>query len=296
MLEVETEASFGNKTPTTIAKRQEQMNIRVLFALSTVLAGVLSGFGICTAYAQGGKVREIGLPATNGSSDTSVNATIQVQLPISITEPGNYRLNTNLVGAGATSTVISIESSDVTLDLNGFSISSPGGTAISASGQNIAISNGSINPGDGAGVTVSGSNCRIEGLRIAGGRDGMFLSGTDGTNSNCIVKNNTVEAVRSGISCSGCVVSGNTVTANLGSGISCSGCVVSGNTVTGFLAINASNSSLVVGNRAIGGFVALQADDTTGYAQNVLRGTNADVMGGVQIGENLCVTSKICPP
>src|SRR5262247_1080562 len=118
------------------------MKIQVLFALSTVLAGVLSGAGICTIYAQGGQVREIGLAPASKNSGTAVQTSIEVQLPISITEPGNYRLNTNLVGI-TPNTVISIESSDVTLDLNGFSISG-GGPGILGSGHNIAISNGSI--------------------------------------------------------------------------------------------------------------------------------------------------------
>src|SRR5262249_35947973 len=251
------------------------MKIRVLFALSTVLAGVLSGAAICTAYAQGGQVREIGLPATGRSSDTSVNASIQVQLPIQITEPGNYRLNANLVGI-TPNTVISIESSDVTLDLNGFSISG-GGPGISGSGQNIAISNGSITSGDGDAIHLVGSNCSIERLRI-GGRDGIVLSGTDETEgTNCIVKNNRVNVAGVGIIGGGCVLSGNVVTA-------------------GIRGIDASNSSLVLGNRVIGGQDALFLDNTTAYAQNVLRGGQADVMGGVQIGQNLGVTSKICQP
>jgi hypothetical protein len=259
------------------------MKIQMLFvALHIGFAGLLSWAVICPVYAQGGQVREIGLPATGGSSDTSVNASIQIQFPIQITEPGNYRLNTNFVGAGPTSTVISIESSDVTLDLNGFSISGPN-AGIRGSGRNIAISNGSISVGDGQAVGLSGSNCSIEGLRIFGSRDGIVLTGTDGTDgtegTNCIVKNNTVSAFRVGILCSGCVVSGNTVTATNGN------------------AIMAGNSSLVVGNRAIGSNIALTANDTTGYAQNILNGgATADVTGGVQIGENLCVTSKICPP
>jgi hypothetical protein len=123
------------------------------------------------------------------------------------------------------------------------------------SGQNIAISNGSIISGDGDAIRLFGlsnSNCSIERLRI-GGRDGIVLTGTDETEgTNCIVKNNTVNVARFGILCSGCVVSGNTVTAATNP-------------------IFASNSSLVVGKRAIGN-VALRADDTTGYAQNVLHG------------------------
>src|SRR5262245_41895195 len=160
---METEASFGNNAPITVAKKEKPMKIQVLFALSTVLAGVLSGAAICTVYAQGGQVREIGLAPASKNSDTAVQTSSEVQLPIRITEPGNYRLNTNLVGI-TPNVVISIESSDVTLDLNGFSIKG-GGPGISAVGSNVAILNGSVSAGDGFGVRVSGSNCRVEGLR-----------------------------------------------------------------------------------------------------------------------------------
>ena len=71
------------------------MKIQVLFALSTVLAAVLSGAATCTVYAQGGQVREIGQAPTAQSSDTAVTAVF-----ITITEPGNYRLITNLDGGG----------------------------------------------------------------------------------------------------------------------------------------------------------------------------------------------------
>jgi hypothetical protein len=279
MLEVENRGVVSETKPHhDRKKRKQQMKIQVLFAaLHIGFAGLMSWAVICPVYAQGGQVREIGQPPTGGSSDTALQNASKVQLPIRITEPGNYRLNTNLVGI-TPNTVISIESSDVTLDLNGFSISG-GGPGILGSGQNIAISNGSIVSGDGDAIRLFGlsnSNCSIERLRI-GGRDGIVLTGTDETEgTNCIVKNNTVNVARFGILCSGCVVSGNTVTAATNP-------------------IFASNSSLVVGNRAMGN-VALRADDTTGYAQNVLHGTTADVTGGVQIGENLCVTSKICPP
>src|SRR5215510_8598958 len=242
------------------------MKIQVLFALSTVLAGVLSGAAICTVYAQGGQLREIGQAPTAQSSDAAVSAVF-----ITITEPGNYRLITNLDG-GARPFVISIESSDVTLDLNGFSITGLN-DAIRARGSNVAILNGSIGAGERA-IDITGLNCRVEGLRIAG-RDGISVSGP-----NCIVKNNTVQAAHTGILCfGGCVVSGNTVTTNFD------------------VASSATNSSLVVGNTATStGNTALFADDTTGYAQNVLHGNQADVSGGVQIGGNLCVTSRICQP
>jgi hypothetical protein len=253
------------------------MKIQVLFALSIVLAGVLSGAAICTVYAQGGQVREIGQAPTAQSSDTAVQTSSFVPQPISITEPGNYRLITNLRGSGLG--VISIQSSDVTLDLNGFLITNPGTSPpIRADGLNIAIFNGTIEADDAPAILLGGSNCRIEGLRAVGA-DGIELGATSGT--NCIVKNNTLQAAHTGIQCSRCVVSGNTVS-----------------TISD-VAIIATNSSLVLGNTATSdGNIALFADDTTGYAQNVLHGgpLTGDVKGGVQIGQNLCVTSKICQP
>ena len=271
VLELENKGSFANKTLPRSQKGKEQMKIQVLFTLSSVLAGVFSSAGICAVYAQGHPVREIGMGPIPKGSDTGTERSSGMQLPIHINEPGNYRLVTNLVGI-TPNVVISIDTSDVTLDLNGFSISG-GGPGVYSSGSNVAIVNGSISAGDGEAVRfLSGSNCRVEGLRVSG-RDGIILSG----GTNCIVKNNTVTAARNGISCSQCIVSGNTV-AGAGGGYG----------------INAKNSSVVTGNRTEGS-IALGADDTTGYAQNVLHGSIADVSGGVQIGENLCVTSKICP-
>jgi len=252
------------------------MKNHVLAVLRSVsLVGVLSCAVICPVYAQG--VRGIGSNTPVNSDSPVVKATNAViQLSIRITEPGNYRLNTNLVGI-TPNAVIEIDSSNVTLDLNGFSIEAPG-TAIIARGANIAILNGSISVGDGRAVLLIGSNCRIEQLRVGKGRFGFDVRADDGDDAGtgCILKNNTVRAAVVGISCNGCVLSGNAVTA--------------------VQAINAFNSSLVLGNRVIGGQVALQLDNSTGYAQNVLRGGEADVIGGVQIGENLCATSTICSP
>ena len=247
------------------------MKIQMLFVAQHIgFAGLLSWAVICPVYAQGGQVREIGLAPASKSSDTAVQtSSVVLPFPISITEPGNYRLNTNLSGGGRGA--ISIESSDVTLDLNGFSVTAIGNVIVATGFNNVAILNGTIGGGEEA--IIAGSNCRVEKLRIAGGADGMSLG------TNCIVKDNTVQAAHTGIVCSGCVVSGNTVS-----------------TISD-VAIGVANSSLVVGNTATStGNIALVADDTTGYAQNVLHGNQADVSGGVQIGQNLCVTSKICPP
>src|SRR5512140_1214692 len=45
--------------------------------------------------------------------------------PVTISEPGSYRLSGNLTVADAASTAIQITADNVTLDLNGFTISGP---------------------------------------------------------------------------------------------------------------------------------------------------------------------------
>jgi hypothetical protein len=45
--------------------------------------------------------------------------------PIVITQPGSYRVKSNIVVPDANTTAINIESRDVTIDLNGFAILGP---------------------------------------------------------------------------------------------------------------------------------------------------------------------------
>jgi hypothetical protein len=99
------------------------MKNNVFVVLRSALVGVLSCAVIFPVYAQG--VREIG-STTPANSDSTVvmAANAAIHLPIHITEPGNYRLNTNLVGISP-NPIFDIASSNVTLDLNGFLRYSP---------------------------------------------------------------------------------------------------------------------------------------------------------------------------
>src|SRR5579871_6824042 len=92
--------------------------------------------------------------------------------PYKITQPGSYRLSGNLQVTALNTDAIDIQANNVTLDLNGFSISGPvtctGGGAslgcgpsslgkgISSTGTNIIVRNGSV-VGFFSGVALLGS-------------------------------------------------------------------------------------------------------------------------------------------
>lgn len=116
--------------------------------------------------------------------------------PVVISAPGRYRLTRNLAVSGGN--VITIQADDVTLDLNGFTISSAArpavGTAISLVGarRNVTIRNGSIRSLSGAGrcgflFGISGgnpgaSNIRVCDLEVTGmGVAGIALSAASTT-------------------------------------------------------------------------------------------------------------------
>ena len=111
-------------------------------------------------------------------------------LPYVISQPGSYRLTSNLTQADANVTVIQINANDVTLDLNGFAIIGPNSctwqissTVCSASGTGVGVAsnallvtvkNGSLNGIGGDGIVLEGSLSRVENVRVAQcGGDGI---------------------------------------------------------------------------------------------------------------------------
>ncbi|MDQ2867314.1 MAG: right-handed parallel beta-helix repeat-containing protein [Verrucomicrobiota bacterium] len=115
--------------------------------------------------------------------------------PYNITQPGHYFLTGNI---GVTSgDAIDINANGVTLDLNGFTLSSmensPAGTAIAPNGLDISIRNGHIRGAvTGDGTTYSGNGFRygiystsdqlgvdVDGVTVSGClRYGIFIQGT----------------------------------------------------------------------------------------------------------------------
>jgi len=125
--------------------------------------------------------------------------------PYLITTPGSYRLTANML-APAPSSAIVIGASNVTLDLNGFTVAqsglvppcSPdittgygstcsavaGNALISATGRNITIKNGTVSNGSSAGIVLNpispgaAMGARFEDLNVTGNRgDGISATG-----------------------------------------------------------------------------------------------------------------------
>lgn len=91
--------------------------------------------------------------------------------PVTITTPGNYRLTSSL-SVGAFVGGISVASSDVSIDLNGFTVQgvAPGGgpvAGVGGSGDRIHLANGSILSFQFA-VLLTGSQSLVEKVRLGG--------------------------------------------------------------------------------------------------------------------------------
>lgn len=123
--------------------------------------------------------------------------------PVTIDTPGSYLLTGELSVTDADTTVIAIESSDVTLDLNGFTVRGPNscfhgssqiqcsvtgigyGIWVAASYRSIVIRNGTVSGAPYSGIQCG--ECRLENLSI----DSCGNHGIEANNSfieGCIAK------------------------------------------------------------------------------------------------------------
>jgi parallel beta-helix repeat protein len=175
--------------------------------------------------------------------------------PYQIKEAGSYRLSGNLVvSAGANA--INITVSNVTLDLNGFTISGPGSSAISGASTPISavsVRNKTIS-GLNSGVDLGNcTGCSIQQMIIENGPNGINVGPGARVSSNLItgvtqgfvLGNGIVAGVNS-------TIVGNTVTASTFGIQAASSSTVSGNTVSNSysVAINVGIYSTASGNTA----------------------------------------------
>jgi parallel beta-helix repeat protein len=241
--------------------------------------------------------------------------------PYKISRAGSYRLSGNLNASGVADG-IDVNTGDVTIDLNGFTISGPSfGTGISSGSNNeVRVENGTV-IGFGTGVALS-ANSIVRGVRADSNTGaGIVVSnnsivegctansngavgGIQCNGSNCTISGNTANSNGTpggggnGIECIGsyCTISGNTTNFNGGIGIECAteGCVISGNTAnsqtTGSGIFCKGSACLITGNtvlnNGVNGIAAI--DGTTGYGENVLNGNGTNASGGTSLGHNLC--------
>ncbi len=216
--------------------------------------------------------------------------------PVTISSPGSYRLTGNLIVRDALTPAIKVASdlNDVTIDLNGFSVSGPticsgypitcdpSGSGIGIDAQNslrVTVRNGVVR-GFGLMGMLLAAQARVIDVSVDGNGQTGIGAGAGSVIERCVAFSNAGR----GIDCGDCVIRSNTVRGNVAEGIrGSSGSVVEGNSIT---ANGGVGISLDVG--------------ASGYLGNVISDNNGgnahpQVSGGIELGKNLCGLDAICP-
>jgi len=224
--------------------------------------------------------------------------------PVIISESGSYRLTGNLTVENGDGIVIFVD--NVTVDFNGFSIIGVGsgsriGVLCSHYYQNITLVNGSVCSMGSDGIWLSGGHGLVEKIHaVNNGGIGINVS-VASIVSSCVAYGNSSY----GISLYDGIVSGNTVKYNDDDGIHVDHTgTVTGNNVIGNkgYGIFAEKEGTVVLRNSVSGNTGfgLRLGPANGYANNVLTNNNGgnanpQVLGGIEIGTNLCGSDTTCP-
>jgi hypothetical protein len=226
--------------------------------------------------------------------------------PFKIVASGSYILTSDLFVSSSTKDAIDISVSDVTIDLNGFSIIGPTngtGVGIAAGAQHlITIRNGEV-AGMGFDGIETGHSSQITNMRLLGnGNNGVTCADACDISHN-VSDNNGLNGIVIGIGghVASNVVQFNNAGIRVGVGELPANAVVSDNTSNhnpgGGIFVN--GGSLVTGNVADNDTVGLQCNHgTSGYSNNTFVSDTQDVSASVgncvNLGHNLCETA-LCP-
>jgi len=277
--------------------------VRTMRWMRFMAAGAWLGAVALPAHAVDGVI----LVDQNKAMSGSVTVGDTPGFPVSINQPGSYRLGGNLSVPNNTTTAIEINASNVTLDLNGFAILGPvtcpafpctnAGSLASGYGVlsgsdspqkayvNITVRNGTIAGMGADGVHILGDSVRVEDLRV---HDNAFSgivvrSTTFGAQTNLLVRGNNVQRNGSyGVKTYAGLVIDNMISESRDAGIS----------------VQADGGAMVARNLVTGsGLAGLSLTAPVGYYGNTLVGNNgggAQVLGGVNLGQNACGAAA-CP-
>ena len=236
--------------------------------------------------------------------------------PVTIDQPGSYRLTGNLNLPDENTSGVVIEADNVTLDLNGFSIIGPAvcmgfgrgvscsvtgsGSGIIVSGNFAIVRNGTVSGAGDRGVKVFG-RALVEGIQanrngshgIEGSTPGVFVDVKD-----CTVFGNLADGI---FVTNAAFVSNNSASANSRAGIAVfdvgllADNVTRGNGDSGIKVLE--GAGIVRGNQSTSniGF-GLLGNPTVGYTENLFGGnTEGAVSAGIEMGTNLCNGDTTCP-
>lgn len=149
--------------------------------------------------------------------------------PVTISESGSYRLDSNLIVPDAATTAIEITADNVTLDLGGFSIIGPntctpnpvqctysGGSgigikavaAVGVSPENVRVQNGTVRGMGGHGIRLIGNGTVVERVQaLSNGGPGIVVG--EGSVIDSIVRSNGAGAALVGTIVRNCIATNN---------------------------------------------------------------------------------------
>jgi parallel beta-helix repeat protein len=226
------------------------------------------------------------------SAATLEAATVITSLPYTITAQGSYIINQNLKASWHG---IKVQANNVTIDLNGYSISgnnTSGGYGIYMNGRsNVEIRNGTIRNFGSHGIyeeSSSGNSHRVVNVRVMNNKgNGILLLGSNHMVKDCTTSNNGGSGIYTHVGCmisgntvydngyegisanSGSTIIGNTAYSNGGHGIYCNGggvCTVKNNTVS----YNQWNGISLNGNSLVDGNTAYENNQSGGLYYNII--------------------------
>jgi len=217
------------------------------FSLAVVIAALMLNARTATVFAQG-SLTPTGAPApTMKTLDQIEPRTPISSVPYSITQSGSYYLTTNLsAGAGFGGISIGFGVNNVTVDLNGFTLS--GSSTNSAVGifvlsGNVRVRNGNIAGWGGEGIdAVASSGCVFEDLLVAGNGRGAsptsgLRAGNDAQIIRCTIVSNSSIGILAGAHArvESCLAASNgDIGIQAGSQSVLEGCTSNGNNQSGF--------------------------------------------------------------
>ena len=228
--------------------------------LSTVCAALLA-----TGASAGDGVIEINAARAAAGGVTGSDTP---GFPVTISEPGSYRLTSNLIGSASNLSVIQVHSSWVEIDLNGFSLSGGlRGIDGSSGSTDVAVFGGSVHGMAETGIWLAGAGARVRNVRAIGnGVIGILLDKAGGV---------VVDSIAVGNGSSGIVVHRGAVR----------GCVVANNGARGISTITAGPvlpSLVASGNFVVAGNEAIEVTDgaVVGNLILVATGTGIRILPG----------------
>lgn len=228
--------------------------------------------------------------------------------PVTLNQPGSYRLTGDLFVTGTNLDVVVIDASHVVLDLNGFSIrclfaltpckenGSGVGVRIGDGVANVVVRNGAIRDVAGRAV-VGGRQVTLEDLRVVDNGGGLILNGVV---RRSIISGNGSEGVFGNADISDCLIQ-----LNGASGIQMrSGSVrdsrILANEGAGVVVESSMDAVSIVGNVIEGNeSFGIVAPAPSAYRSNILHqnGDEEVQVSGTVVnrGENVCGSDIACP-